>query len=100
MSLQYVFLWRLRLILAKNYFIHFPYAVYHRCVYKHLAALAAAYNEMGTMGTNQSAVRFTDLYIIPLDAVPPITKFSSYTVTYRIGRLNNDYYARSYASAY
>ena len=64
--------------LAKNYFIHFPYTLYHRCVYKHLAT---AYNEMGTMGTNQSAVRFTDLYIIPLDAVLPITEFSSYTVT-------------------
>ena len=51
--------WWLHLILAKNYFIHFPYTVYHRCVYKHLAA---AYNETGTMGTNQSAVRFTDRY--------------------------------------
>ena len=67
----YFLLSHLRLILAKNYFIHFPQAVYHRWIYKHLAA---AYNEMGTVGTNQSAVRFTDLYIIRLDAVLPITE--------------------------
>jgi len=52
--------WRLRLPGNSCEKLLYSLSIYghHRCVYKHIAA---AYNEMGTMGTNQSAVRFTDL---------------------------------------